>query len=94
MKQKKNSSAPAAKMKNRGENPKVNFNQLLSYETLSIGNSDSDNSVSCVVCDERASTIACVPCGHLCLCDQCRLSYRQFVCPVCNESLSPFIKVL
>lgn len=46
----------------------------------------------CVVCLRRASTHACVPCGHKCCCARCagRVTGR---CPVCRAQLQLMMRV-
>lgn len=43
----------------------------------------------CVICKDKAPVRAVVPCGHLCLCDDCALSISQSpshsrLCPLCR----------
>mmetsp|Transcript_30672 Transcript_30672/g.44013 ORF Transcript_30672/g.44013 Transcript_30672/m.44013 type:complete len:339 (+) Transcript_30672:1-1017(+) len=42
---------------------------------------DDDDYDECVVCVERCSIYAIVPCGHLCLCDVCLP--KVTICPLC-----------
>lgn len=45
----------------------------------------------CVVCHDRASTLILWPCGHCCLCAQCKETYRQMNypnCPLCRKPIT------
>ncbi|CAB9524465.1 protein ligase RNF26 [Seminavis robusta] len=46
----------------------------------------------CAVCHEQSATKAVIPCGHLCLCDECtksitELASSQRSCPLCRGNL-------
>ena len=50
--------------------------------------------LQCVVCMTRERAVACVPCGHKCLCKEC--GKRDVVggkCPMCRESVKLFMEV-
>ena len=55
----------------------------------------------CVICFEKESVVACVPCGHVAYCSDCvsvvaahAISLRQQTkCPVCRESVSATLRV-
>lgn len=40
----------------------------------------------CIVCIENPKEIICLPCGHVCLCEDCS-SKIQLTCPVCRASI-------
>jgi len=44
----------------------------------------------CVVCMDEAQTFACVPCGHLCLCQNCRKIDK---CPMCRREVKSTIQI-
>ena len=51
----------------------------------------------CSICKERQVQIACVPCGHYVLCQQCSEEYMQQeyrdVCPICRRPLQFFMRI-
>ena len=54
--------------------------------------------VECIVCRDRAAVRAVIPCGHLCLCDECTptLVDSSIVvpcCPMCRGSLLSTLKI-
>lgn len=57
--------------------------------------------LSCVVCfDPLHSLIACVPCGHVCMCKRCYAAIRtspaqqwQLNCPICCVACNTFLEV-
>ena len=46
----------------------------------------------CTVCMERASEMVMVPCGHLCVCQQC-FPQLQHTCPVCRGNVTQMIRM-
>jgi len=59
---------------------------------------DKDLPSQCVICCDGECTHALIPCGHLCLCDECvRLimddAESLSLCPVCREPSSKAIRV-
>jgi hypothetical protein len=52
--------------------------------------------IKCAVCLDEMATLACVPCGHLCLCadDAARLSASgATACPMCRTPVKSTIRV-
>jgi hypothetical protein len=52
----------------------------------------------CVVCYSKERNIACVPCGHKCLCEDCGTKENMATdkgcfCPMCREEVMMFMKV-
>lgn len=50
----------------------------------------------CVLCLEKKSVMAIVPCGHLCLCMGCSIHGRRYLrnkCPICCQGVRSVIKV-
>lgn len=43
----------------------------------------------CVICIDGAATLAMIPCGHLCLCVDCRERESIAQCPVCRTQGKP-----
>lgn len=52
------------------------------------------NRGTCIICLERSSTYAYVPCGHLCICDHCT-SFENVCdkCPICRNNSQQVMKV-
>ena len=52
----------------------------------------SDDDKQCVICMDKPKEYACIPCGHLSLCGQCkdRFDYR---CPLCRRDCDSVIKI-
>lgn len=52
------------------------------------------NRGTCIICLERSSTYAFVPCGHLCICDHCT-SFENVCdkCPICRNHSQQVMKV-
>ena len=49
----------------------------------------------CVICLTHQKTIAFVPCGHLCVCDQCAQSGKLLRdrCPVCRQQANTLLRI-
>jgi len=53
----------------------------------------------CVVCLDEPPTLACVPCGHVCLCDGCGQHMAtanasgRFQCPVCRLTVQCTMRI-
>lgn len=48
----------------------------------------------CSVCSAAVSTTACVPCGHVCLCDRdAKALSNGGVCPLCNTPAQSTLRV-
>ena len=53
------------------------------------------------MCIDAAPTLACVPCGHVCLCDDCGQGMAnanekdggRFLCPVCRNMVQCTMRV-
>lgn len=50
-----------------------------------------DSMKLCVICVENERENACIPCGHLCLCNGC--SKKILLCPLCRKDVESFIHV-
>ena len=47
----------------------------------------------CVVCTDVESNMIFIPCGHLCMCNNCMDNYNSKKCPICR-STGNYLKVL
>ncbi len=45
----------------------------------------------CSVCLEHKRLMVCVPCGHLCICEECKS--RVTKCPICREDIRECIHI-
>jgi chromosome segregation ATPase len=49
---------------------------------------------TCVVCLDSVASVACVPCGHLALCETCTGRLRRWQqCPVCRQHATKFLQI-
>jgi len=46
----------------------------------------------CVICWVLEANFACVPCGHICVCENCRECLKG-VCPMCRQPAAQLMKV-
>ena len=46
----------------------------------------------CVICLEIEANYVCVPCGHICVCDNCQHSVKGF-CPICRQEVAQLMQV-
>lgn len=52
----------------------------------------SDNNADdCLICLEEKRQLACLPCGHLCVCVSC--GYALQGCPICREKIQSFVRI-
>ena len=57
----------------------------------SAGESRDKN--KCIICLDREKVFACIPCGHLVLCDMCSSMRGLNSCPLCRVPISSLIKI-
>ncbi|OHT02680.1 hypothetical protein TRFO_30178 [Tritrichomonas foetus] len=50
----------------------------------------------CLLCRRRAATAALLPCGHLCVCEQCQKERVSAVktCPICKQEVYGAVSIL
>eukprot|EP01084_Bolivina_argentea_P150664 263082_1 len=64
-------------------------------EGIDVDNKDKNNEIEiedeCVVCMDKKKEYLCVPCGHLCVCVDCKDSVKQ--CPMCRKVSTTVIKL-
>jgi len=54
----------------------------------------TDNNRICIICCQFEKTHAFVPCGHLCVCENCvEITLETKMCPICRQKTSQAIKV-
>jgi len=49
------------------------------------------NSKECVSCLEERRSLACIPCGHQCICESCSKKIEK--CPICREEVNCYVKI-
>jgi len=55
----------------------------------------SSSSPICVLCKENIAGWAIIPCGHLCLCEECAVDYSPSRgCPICEEPYDLCIQII
>jgi hypothetical protein len=63
----------------------------------SSGSSPVETSRSvCIVCMEQPPTLACVPCGHVCMCEDDAVAFSRQAdrrCPICRNHVQAIMKV-
>ena len=54
----------------------------------------TDGEGKCIICMDDERQYACIPCGHLVVCEQCKhkLDINK-ICPICASSYSAIIKI-
>ena len=62
------------------------------YQAIQKLTSERNPNKECVICMDGAKEYACVPCGHLCLCVQCKDRF-DYQCPLCRIECDYVIKV-
>lgn len=53
----------------------------------------STDDVKCSICLEEVPQMICIPCGHLCLCENCSKKLTKKKCPICNLKVNNIYKV-
>lgn len=51
-----------------------------------VRTADLTDEQKCVVCVENPKEVICLPCGHVCLCEDCSAKIK-FKCPVCRTKI-------
>eukprot|EP01084_Bolivina_argentea_P119940 212639_1 len=70
-------SSPPVSIQKEDKDSKIDVNE----ERKNDVNDNSNN--ECVICLEKNREFICVPCGHLCLCKECKDLINQ-KCPICR----------
>lgn len=59
-----------------------------------VDSKKNESEALCVICMENPSSRACVPCGHMCICEKCQIRCsRTNVCPICRVHIERIIKI-
>eukprot|EP01083_Nonionella_stella_P301239 1032241_1 len=72
----------------------ISEKQLLSEQCENMKQlvENKEQELECVVCLEKSRSHVCVPCGHLCICQDC-VSLINEQCPLCRKKCDNIIKV-
>lgn len=79
---------------------RINLDNETSTTTTSISSDNSNN--TCVICHDGVSTMAVIPCGHVCLCNRCsdvcmsgqhQNGQRQRSCPLCRGNMQSVLRI-
>ena len=54
--------------------------------------SEETEAPTCVICLEKPPIMACVPCGHKCLCEDCATEEIQ-TCPICRAPITDYLRI-
>jgi len=63
-------------------------NDKYSHEETIIDDNDL-----CCVCYQNKKINAFIPCGHLCICEECKLKYDSKLCIICRENSTHIQKI-
>jgi len=79
---------------------RINLDNETSTTTTSTSSDNSNN--TCVICHDGVSTMAVIPCGHVCLCNRCsdvcmsgqhQNGQRQRSCPLCRGNMQSVLRI-
>lgn len=54
--------------------------------------SEETEAPTCVICLEKPPIMACVPCGHKCLCEDCATEEIK-TCPICRAPITDYLRI-
>eukprot|EP00494_Astrolonche_serrata_P030327 UN30594 len=74
------------------------MNELLLEQTAQLTREKETlmNDVRCVICLDKQSQYACIPCGHRCLCSDCESTITTgwaSRCPICRNTVNQKVKI-
>jgi cytochrome c-type biogenesis protein CcmH/NrfG len=64
-----------------------------SFLSSKAASSSSENEDKCACCWEKPPEMVCIPCGHLCICEECKSKLRQKKCPICSQPVKNIYRV-
>ncbi len=62
----------------------------LQPRNVALSQNAASSSPTCSICMDQPSIMVLVPCGHLCLCQQC--AYAQQRCPICRATVAQMVR--
>eukprot|EP01083_Nonionella_stella_P118356 353303_1 len=66
--------------------------ELIENHNITHANGNGKRSKPCVLCAKQPQLFACIPCGHLCLCEKCK-TFIKSKCPVCHLECSSIMRI-
>lgn len=80
------------KEKNPSASKKKKKKQTISEEKKSEETKNEEkNEKICIICEEKESTMALIPCGHASFCEGCSTSLKE--CPLCRKPVSSILRI-
>ena len=67
--------------------------ETFATETLASAVQEDSSKRECVVCLERVSTHALMPCGHRCVCEKCAQILNNRACPICRTLVEKAVRI-
>jgi serine/threonine protein kinase len=75
------------------ERPRMPDVQARLQETFASAMQEEQSKGECVVCLERVSTHALMPCGHRCVCERCAPILNNRACPICRTLVEKAVRI-
>lgn len=71
-------------------------NELPFYSASPVSTSTSNERTrgTCCTCLNTTATHVFVPCGHLCICNDCKQQIKDQKCPLCREKFFQCMRVI
>ena len=66
------------------------INQSISFDLNMTQNTDMESEI-CKICMINKINTVCIPCGHRCLCTECK-SKKFKECPICRQQLDQIVQ--
>ena len=60
-------------------------------ERRNSGGQQSPRELQCVICLDAQKSRACIPCGHICVCERCAAPLTT--CPICRETCTDLLRI-
>lgn len=62
----------------------------LNKQIQNLSTCKSEN--TCVICLDNISEFALIPCGHVCVCKNCKIFLKK-KCPICNTNINNILEI-
>lgn len=60
---------------------------VMNADEMRMDVEDRRQNSTCVICLGRTPTVVHIPCGHVCLCDDCADAFKDNICPICKGTI-------